>query len=295
MELYQLRTFLAVAEEGNFTRAGQRVHATQPAVSGHIKALEDELGVALFLRTPRGVELTGAGRELAEEARKVVAAAESLIVRAKALKGDVAGSLSVGLCTEPGYLRVDELLVHMADRYPGVALNLVQCPSGVVLRDLASRELDAGFVFFGASRPGLSSLVLARPDYYVAGAAQWAELLADGSPEALSSLAWVMPTQACAFRSLLQDILASNNITPVRTIGADSEEVIRQLVVTGKALSLMRDDEVRELEAKGRVVAVKGLGAYPSELNFLSQASRGDDPAVRALIAGVRAVWNLEG
>ena len=66
MELYQLRSFAAVAEENHLTRAAERLHLSQPAVSGHIKALEGELGVRLFERASTGMELTAAGKELLE-------------------------------------------------------------------------------------------------------------------------------------------------------------------------------------------------------------------------------------
>ena len=58
MEIYQLRTLLAVAREGSITRAFERLFLSQPAISAHIKAMEDELGIALFERTPRGMSLT---------------------------------------------------------------------------------------------------------------------------------------------------------------------------------------------------------------------------------------------
>ena len=75
MELYQLRSFAAVAEAGHLTRASEKLHISQPALSAQIKALEDELGVALFERTPSGMTLTTAGQRLLPEATKVVTAA----------------------------------------------------------------------------------------------------------------------------------------------------------------------------------------------------------------------------
>ena len=78
MELYQLRSFAAVAELAHLTRAAEKLHISQPAVSAQIKALEDELGVILFERTPQGMLLTAAGRKLLPEAEKVVAAAQAV-------------------------------------------------------------------------------------------------------------------------------------------------------------------------------------------------------------------------
>lgn len=72
MEFYQLRTFTMVAEEGHLTRAARRLNASQPAVSAHIKSLEDELRVSLFLRTPKGMVLTDAGKKLKAHADKAL-------------------------------------------------------------------------------------------------------------------------------------------------------------------------------------------------------------------------------
>src|SRR5258706_14330728 len=77
MELYQLRSFAAVAELGHLTRAAEKLHISQPALSAQIKALEDELGVALFERTPSGMTLTAAGQRLLTEASKFSRAAGS--------------------------------------------------------------------------------------------------------------------------------------------------------------------------------------------------------------------------
>jgi DNA-binding transcriptional LysR family regulator len=75
MELYQLRSFVAVAEAAHLTRASEKLHVSQPAVSAQIKALEDELDLALFERTSSGMVLTSAGRRLLADAEKVLAAA----------------------------------------------------------------------------------------------------------------------------------------------------------------------------------------------------------------------------
>ena len=89
MELYQLRSFIAVAELAHLTRAAERLHVSQPALSAQIKALEDELGVHLFERTPAGMTLTAAGKRLLPEAAKVLADAAALYGKARAMEGEV--------------------------------------------------------------------------------------------------------------------------------------------------------------------------------------------------------------
>ena len=87
LELYQLRTFLAVAETRHLTRAAERVHLSQPAVSAQLKALEEELGVQLFERLHGGMELTVTGGQLLQHAERVLGAAEELREAAGRLRG----------------------------------------------------------------------------------------------------------------------------------------------------------------------------------------------------------------
>lgn len=291
MELYQLRTFMAVAEEGNFTRAGKRVHATQPAVSAHIKALEQELGVQLFDRTPRGVELTAAGSELIEDAIEVLAATEKLQARAVTLQGEVSGKIALGLCTDPGYLNVMGLLNNMAERFPKLNLKLVQSPSGVILTEIKATNLDAGFVFSGNPYRELEAIKLAEPEFFIVGAAKWKDRLGKAGSAELSEFTWVMPTHHCPFRELQLNIFRDYAITPAQTIGADSEEVIRPLVVEGKALALVRGDEAADMVAKGEGVICESVGSYPVEVNFVYRKAKAEDPAIAALIDVVRDLW----
>src|SRR3972149_11363459 len=93
MELYQLRALAAVADPGQRTRAAERLHLSQPALSAQIKALEEELEVRLFERTPNGMQATRAGRELLAHGEKVLAAAEALRQAARAVRGEAAGGV----------------------------------------------------------------------------------------------------------------------------------------------------------------------------------------------------------
>jgi DNA-binding transcriptional LysR family regulator len=89
VEYYHLRTFVAVAEEEHLTRAAERLCASLPAVSAHIRGLEDELGVVLFSRTSRGMRLTAEGRALLVEARQALAGVDAVLARAGELRREV--------------------------------------------------------------------------------------------------------------------------------------------------------------------------------------------------------------
>src|ERR1700720_3263893 len=110
MELYQLRSFAAVAEAGHLTRAAQKLHISQPALSAQIKALEDELGLTLFERTSTGMTLTAAGKRLLAEADKIPAASQTFEAEARALTGGVAGKARVGTLSDPEFIRLGEFM-----------------------------------------------------------------------------------------------------------------------------------------------------------------------------------------
>jgi len=110
MELYQLRTFVAVAEEAHLTRAAERLFISQPAVSAHIKALEEELGVALFTRSARGMRLTREGQALRPQAEAALKSVGELLNQARSLRENLSGDLKIALNTDPDLLRVHRLM-----------------------------------------------------------------------------------------------------------------------------------------------------------------------------------------
>src|SRR5262245_56080760 len=173
MELYQLRSFAAVAEVGHLTRAAEKLHISQPALSAQIKALEDELGVALFERTSSGMSLTAGGQRLLAEAGKVLAAAQVLRNEARALQGEVVGKASVGTILEPGLSRVGELLSVMVERYPLLQLELHHEISGAALEKVRSGELDASFFYGDLAEGAVAGLALRPLVYRVAAPAVW--------------------------------------------------------------------------------------------------------------------------
>src|SRR5512136_406485 len=108
MELYHLRSFVAVANEGHLSRAAKRLYISQPAVSAHIKTLEEELGVALFARTPQGMRLTKEGHHLKTQAEKTLHTIQELFQQAQRLQNDLTATVRIGINTDPEALRIGD-------------------------------------------------------------------------------------------------------------------------------------------------------------------------------------------
>lgn len=126
MDLRRLRAFVAVVDAGGFARAAARVNLSQPALSRQIHALETELGVRLFDRIGRRVQLTSEGEDLLERSRRLLTDAESLGERARALKGGRTGVLRVGATPQAMETLLAGFLPRYRRRHPGVEVHLVE-------------------------------------------------------------------------------------------------------------------------------------------------------------------------
>jgi LysR family cyn operon transcriptional activator len=141
MDLRHLRYFVAVAKAGGVSRAAASLHITQPALSRQLRDLEIELGVALFDRVGRRLELTATGEDLLERSRDVLAAADSLTDRARALKSGNAGILRIGATPQMIESVLAEFLQRHRRAYPAIDITLTEDGGLASLRRLERGEL----------------------------------------------------------------------------------------------------------------------------------------------------------
>src|SRR3954469_20893190 len=167
-DLRQLRTFVAVAEELNFTRAAERLHMAQQAVSKSVRQLEAELGVELLERTTRDVHLTEAGAALLDSGRAALAAADAAFSRARDVGLGLAGTVRVGLTPAIGPAVHEELLHVLRDGAPELGVAAVEVRPRDVARLLKERELDLVMSRVTPAEPEVDSAAL-RPTPAVLG------------------------------------------------------------------------------------------------------------------------------
>ena len=163
MELRQLRYFVAVAEELNFSRAARRLHMSQPPLSLQIKAIEEELDTVLLERTRRRVELTEPGRLFLERARSILSTVDgSGDAMRRAARGE-AGEIRIAFTgSVPMFEAFPRFLQAFRERLPGVRVELGHLSTGAQLQAIVDRKIDVGFL-----RPSLlftpSSDISVRP------------------------------------------------------------------------------------------------------------------------------------
>jgi DNA-binding transcriptional LysR family regulator len=166
VELRQLATFVAVAEEGSFTRAADRLHVVQSAVSAGVRNLEKELGVMLFDRSTHRVKLTDAGRALLPEARATLAAAQAARDAVDEARGGLRGTVVLGTMQAQGMRAIDlaGILASFRAEHPAVEVEIRHVGgSSEMAHEVRDGRLDLAFVALPGDGPsGLELIPLAR-------------------------------------------------------------------------------------------------------------------------------------
>ena len=174
MELRHLEYFVAVAEEGSFTRAAQRLHVVQSGVSASIKALERDLGARLLDRDSKRVQLTDAGTALLPRAREAIDAVQAARDAVGEVEGGLSGTLRIGTLTSVPIIDLPALLGRYHREHPGVTIKLTAAPSGSagLAAAITDGTLDLAFVSLADGVPGarLRQLASIRLDLVVPAA-----------------------------------------------------------------------------------------------------------------------------
>src|SRR5215207_6151443 len=146
-ELRLVRYFVAVAEERNITRAAERLHISQPALSAAVRQLEQQLGVDLLDRSDRQLDVTPAGTVLLEQGRALLASADRVFEAVRARDGAAVGRLRIGLSPTARYGLGPALLGACARAAAGVMLYPREDTTGALLRDVRAGSLDLAVAF----------------------------------------------------------------------------------------------------------------------------------------------------
>lgn len=290
MKLDRLKSFLLVAEESNLTRAAARRHTTPSAVSDHLRQLEDELELALFERSKRGMRLTAAGEQLLMPARQVFSAVEDLRNTALSLRSTPRATLRLGLNSPPEYLRIDQILRRKATALPHLNLEMRTRSSRQILGMLLGDELDLGYVYGDWSDERLAGQTLAPVEIAVAGPADAPFEHFPDSVATRRALPWIWPTEECPFHEFMTDLLGSS-VAPDSTVTrSDDEYSTVAMVRTGLGFGLLERDFADQVAADG------GMRVFPEPrlttwLSLVCPARGRERAELRALFDLIVEEW----
>lgn len=283
MELYQLRSFVTVADTGNLTQAAERLFTSQPAVSAHIKALEEEFEIKLFDRTPKGMRLTNNGIELREKAQSVLDAGNDLRLKARTLQGEINGQAKIGLNTDAEYLLLAKWHNALMAEYPQLKIQLTQGASIDLIKKVGSGLLDISF--FSGDNPydEINHMELCTTHAVIAAAPKWKEQLKNAGTEELAQLPWIYPEPMCIYHKFIRHVFADTKVQPTWITSTATEDSTIALIRSGVGLAFIRDDEAEVMLKKGEIIVWPGE-AFSLPLRVAYLKSRMEDPIIKALL-----------
>lgn len=283
MELQQLRYVLAVAEARNFTRAAERCHIVQSAMSHQIKALEHELGVQLFARTSRRVELTDAGAAFLPSAQASLDAADRAAAEAAAATGRIRGTVTIGVIPTVTAIDVPAVLGRFHQAHPAVKIRLLGGSSDEFIAAIRSGGMDVAVLGLPAGQPprGVRSQELVREDLVAVVSAT--HRLAGGDNIALADLdgeAFVDFPIDSPGRAQSDVAFRAAGLTRDVAFEAVDTSFMLEVVRQGLAVALLSRDAVPE----GADVHILDVADGPSRIQYLAWSDFNPGPAATALV-----------
>ncbi|AFO93380.1 LysR family transcriptional regulator (plasmid) [Phaeobacter inhibens] len=290
MDISQLKTFVTVAREGSITRASELLFRSQPAVSAHIKTMEDTLGLTLFQRTPRGMSVTTDGQRLLVEARQLLDNHQKFLEEASRLRGRLAGQLRVGAGRNLGSTEVSRLLADLSKNFPDLEVALQHGTSSSVLDDIRNGRLDAGFFIDpDEAHTDLETLEISHFSVYLAAAPDLVSERSDLDWTRLETLPWIYPTYSSCCGRIAERLFKENGIQPARIINVDDETITRTLIASGAGIGLVHVSSAGTEPVSGDIALLLEVRKSTRVL-FAHLASRAKDP----IISAVRDLLNTE-
>ena len=294
MNLHQLELFVAVAESGSFSRGAEVALRTQSTASQQVAALEAECGLQLFDRTGRGVELTGAGRLLLVQARRVLDEMVALRQAMSRFQGLEETTLTIGASSIPGTYLVPGLLPELLRRYPGLSLNVVHNDSRAILEQLATGIIELALIGSQAITSGLDFtpvaddllLLVVGPQHH------WRQRKYIRLHELVDEPLLLRESGSGSGQTLFTALLAAG-IDPERLQVAarlGSNEAIKESLAAGYGAAFLSERSVQREVARGELVLipVEGLRVV-RRLWLATRSGRALSPAATAFINLVKA------
>ncbi|PPC76179.1 LysR family transcriptional regulator [Pokkaliibacter plantistimulans] len=290
MEFFQLRCFVTVATELNFSRAAQRLNMTQPPLSRQIQLLEHRLGVQLLTRSTRNVTLTAAGRAFFSEARDLLERAELAALSARRIaEGDI-GTIALSFVPSAVYEFLPRVIADTHRLLPEVKISLSEMNSFEQYEAIRARQVDLGIVRSPVQQDDIAFEFLAREPFVLAMPRQ--HRLADGADVQLSDLhneAFIMYSHSAyqPFNELLTGLFRTSRVQPQLVQSLGSTLTILALVNTGMGMALVpRSAAAIKFDQVLYKPVELGEGVH-SEL-FLIWRHDNDNPALLRLLADIR-------
>lgn len=290
VDLKQLTALVTVAETGSVTRAAAVLHLVQPAVTRQIKALEDELGVALFERTRYGMRVTEQGKVLVDRARRALGELERARAEVRPDPGVVTGIVTVGLLASTAVLLAEPLASLILREHPGIDLRVLVGYSGHLQQWQDDGDVDVTLLYNLTRTPTLNVVPLLKERLW-AVAGPHAGLRSD-VPVRLEDMVrhpMIMPSTGHGLRTLVDEATASAGIRADIVMETNSLDLQKQFVVAGHGWTLLPPSGVRDDVMHGRLTAAPVCDPEIERTIVLALPRTGRTPEAVGVVANALA------
>lgn len=272
MELYRLKSFLSIVRTGNLTRSAEQLHISQSALSSQLKQLEAELEFSLFVRSPRGMQLSDAGRELLPFVDALLEAEEKLLQKAHALCHGGGETLHVGLNADPGFLRIGAINRRLQQLCSGMNVVFLASQTARAAQMLRQGQLDLAFFYGTIPAPDIRRQKLADVRFCVVVPVNLRLAEQELGWQEIAALPWVWVEQGSPpYDTLLQEF-SRYRLLPQQLVKTVDEYIVKELVLDGQGVAIMREDEARPMVDAGQVtIWQKGWVTLPLSLAWAAR------------------------
>jgi len=258
IKLKDLRYLVAVADTRHFGRAAERSFVSQPTLSAQLKKLEEYLGVQLIERAPKRVQLTAAGEEIVERARRILDSSEEIVELARGHRDPLAGRLRLALLPTIGPYLLPNVAARLRKQLPRLELMLYEYQTDPMLEKLHSGEIDVGILALPVSPDGLDTHELYKEPFMVAMPS--AHRLAQRNTIKVDDLAHetlLLLEDGHCLRDQALDICSGTDVHEKQNFRATSLETLRQMVASGVGITLLPELAGRGAYGNARGVTIK--------------------------------------
>ena len=293
MDIQHLKAFIAVACTKNLTQAAEKLFLSQPAVSAQIKALESDVGTALFVRTNNGMQLTRAGEVLLPEAEALLQHKHRLEQFAQTLSADYVHSVQLGIIHPIESRKVTALTRCIVEQEPKTQLHIHYGMSIEILSRLLAKKIHAGFFLGHIDQRNLQVHFLEHVDYSLICPQSQLQRIRDNLPKSLNDSTWIEMSGISSSYKNLQQFWHRHKLNPKKQIICDYPQTIIDLAVAQQGLAMVPKHSALEAVGQGKDIAVLDEFEQHLPLHFIYLDEFSEDPAVTLLLENVQRLWKL--
>jgi DNA-binding transcriptional LysR family regulator len=271
MEISQLRTIIHVAELGSLSKAADRLHIAQPALSRQVRMLEEELGFALFSRHGRGMVVTEQGREVLKHAMRVLAELEEIRATATDADTPLTGTVAIGLPPTVADIISVPLVAAFGKAHPKVTLRLVSAYTGYLTDWLYRGELDIAVLYDPRLARSLRSRPLLLENLFLIGPPDAGFSPVRAIPfKQLDGKRLLLPSVGHGLRTIVERCASEGGISLDVVVEADSYATLKDLVRHGHGWTILPLAPIHEDVASGRLTGAPLIDPVPVRRLVLS-------------------------